>query len=166
MAGVAWATFIAQGTASLLAVINLFLRLRKIKAEEPYRHFDREILVRMCGAAVPSILQQSFVSVGQLCVQGLINNYGASIIAGFSAAFKVNSFMVACLNTIGNALSSFSAQNIGAQKIYRVRHGFRAGCWISALFCTLLSILLMVFGKYVLYLLWMIRITPRCFQWA
>ena len=152
VAGVAWATFIAQGIASLLAILNLLLRLQKIKTAERYQHFDRAMFVRMSKIAVPSILQQSFISVGQLCVQGLINGFGPAVIAGFSAAFKVNSFIVCSVQTVGNALSSFCAQNIGARKLDRVRRGFWAGCWISALFCAVLSVLLLVFGKYVLYL--------------
>ncbi len=67
------------------------------------------------GVAIPSILQQSFVSVGNIFVQSLVNGFGSSVIAGYSAAIKINTFAITCFGTIGNAISSFTAQHIGAK---------------------------------------------------
>lgn len=93
------------------------------------------MLRRIAKIAVPSILQQSFVSVGNIFIQSLVNSFGSAVIAGYSAAIKLNTFTITSFSTLGNALSSFSAQNIGAAKIDRVRKGFRAGtmlAWIIA----------------------------------
>lgn len=121
--GVAVATFIAQGISSILAMGCLINRLRKIKTEGTYEYFNLNIFKRMSRIAIPSILQQSFVSVGQICVQGLINTYGSDVVAGYSSAFKIHSIALACMNTMSSALSSFTAQNIGAKKIDRVKQG-------------------------------------------
>ena len=110
VSGVAWATFIAQGISGVLAMGALFIRIAKIKNDEKYKKFDFSLLKNIASVAVPSILQQSFISVGQLCVQGLINSFGTETIAGYSAAIKVNIFCVAIFNTMSNALSSYGEE--------------------------------------------------------
>ena len=80
--------------------------------------------------SVPSILQQSFISVGNLFVQGLINSYGSAVVAGYSAGMKINTFAITSFTTLGNGLSSFTAQNTGAQKTERVAKGFRSGVFM------------------------------------
>lgn len=125
VAGVAWATFIAQGISSLLATITLKKRIQKINVTDSISSFNKELLWIMIGIAVPSILQQSFVSIGQVCVQGLINSFGADIVAGYSAAFKINTLVVMSTMTMANAFSSYTAQNIGAKQIKRVQDGYK-----------------------------------------
>ncbi len=126
IAGVAWATFMAQGIASLLATITLAKKLRSMKSKETVIAFDKKLLLAMGKIAIPSILQQSFVSIGQVFVQGLINSYGADIVAGYSAAFKINTLVVMSIMTMANAFSSYTAQNIGANKIERIYKGYQA----------------------------------------
>lgn len=152
VAGVGWATFIAQGLASVFAIIYLLIRMKRIKADQPHKIFDLSMLFRMYRIAIPSILQQSFVSVGQLCVQNLINGFGSAVIAGFSAAFKINTFTVTSISTIANALSSYTAQNIGARKPERVKVGYRAAVWMVAVFYVIISVILFGFGKQILSL--------------
>lgn len=125
VAGLAWATFLAQGSASLLAVIYLIYRVVHIKTGRPYKKFSTLLLSRMAGVAVPSICQQSFVSVGVFFVQGLINSFGSTTVAGFSAALKIYNLALMTIGTIPNAFSSYVAQNIGARNIPRVREGLR-----------------------------------------
>ena len=89
----AWATFIAQGISSLLAFVTLLRRLKDIEAEEPYSKFSWEMAGKISRVAVPSILQQSFISVGNLFVQGLINSYGS---AGVCRIFRGNDGKYLC----------------------------------------------------------------------
>ena len=126
VAGAAWATFIAQGAACLLA---LFLLLRRVKSMNISggRLFSGAALADICKVAVPSVLQQSFISVGNLFIQYMVNGFGSSaIVAGYSAAIKLNTFAITCFTTIGNGMSSFTAQNIGANKPERIKQGFRS----------------------------------------
>lgn len=127
VAGVAWATFICQGIACILAILTLQKRLKSIICEEKPELFSIPMLKRIGAFAVPSVLQQSFVSVGNIFIQSLINGYGSSVIAGYSAAIKINTFAVTCFGTLGNAMSSFTAQNIGAGHTERVKKGLRTG---------------------------------------
>lgn len=135
VAGVAWATFVAQGAASILALITLLHRLKELKTKEPYEKFSVPMLKQIAIVAIPSILQQCFVSVGNLFVQSLVNSFGSAVIAGYSAAIKLNTFAVTCMTTLSNGLSSFTAQNLGAGKNERVREGFRAGALLGVLVC-------------------------------
>ncbi len=127
VAGVAWATFLAQGVACVLALITMVFRLRTIKTEEKPLLFSAEMLKRIGLIAIPSILQQSFISIGNIFVQGLINSFGSSVIAGYSAAVKLNTFAITSFTTLGNGVSSFTAQNLGAGKIDRVKEGMKGG---------------------------------------
>lgn len=145
VAGVAWATFTAQGISSVLAVFALLIRLKKIRTNEPSKYFDGKMLLGMGRIAVPSILQQSFVSVGQLFVQGLINQCDKGTIAGYSAAFKINTLIITSLITTSNALANFTAQNIGAHKMKRVTRGFKISLSMTVSICTVLIAAVLIF---------------------
>lgn len=127
VAGVAWATFVCQGIACVLALITLQKRLKSIEVGEKAESFSWPMLKKVMAFAIPSILQQSFVSIGNIFVQNLINSFGSSVIAGYSAAIKINTFAVTCFSTTGNAVSSFTAQNVGAGYYDRVKKGLKAG---------------------------------------
>ena len=127
VAGVAWATFLAQGAACVFALLTMRKRLAGVEAEGEIVLFSWAMLGRISQIAVPSILQQSFISVGNIFIQGLVNSYGSSVIAGYSAAVKLNTFAITSFTTLGNGISNFTAQNLGAGKQGRVREGFRAG---------------------------------------
>ena len=130
VAGVAWATFIAQGISSVLAFTVMLTRIKKIKSK-PYTKFSWRMLGRISLIAVPSILQQSFVSVGNLFIQTRVNFFGSDVIAGYSAAIKLNTFTITSFATLGNAMSSYTAQNTGAGKTDRIRAGFKNGMIMS-----------------------------------
>lgn len=127
VAGVAWATFIAQGIACILALITFRCRVGEIQTDKKAPLFSWDLLKNISLVAVPSILQQSFVSIGNIFIQSLVNSYGSGVIAGYSAAVKLNTFIITGFTTLGNGVSSFTAQNRGAGKPERIRDGFVAG---------------------------------------
>lgn len=131
VAGVAWATFICQGVSCVLAVTVVFKRLRAIRpdndSDERPKLFSGRLLAKIARVAVPSILQQSFISVGNIIIQGVINSFGSGVIAGYSASVKLNNMVITSLTTLGNGVSNYTAQNLGAGKHERIRPGFRAG---------------------------------------
>lgn len=131
VAGVAWATFIAQGIACILALLTLRKRITAIETHGKVVLFSGSMLARICRIAVPSILQQSFVSVGNIFIQSLVNSFGSACIAGYSAAIKLNTFMITSFSTLGNGMSSFTAQNLGAGKSERVKSGYKASVLLA-----------------------------------
>lgn len=152
VAGVAWATFIAQGIASVLSFLTLIIRLRKIKPDKKPGLFSFRLLKSVCVVAIPSILQQSFVSVGNLFIQSLVNSFGSSVLAGYSAAIKINTFAITSFTSLGNSMSNFTAQNMGAEKPERVKEGYRAGVKIALISSIVFTLCFFFLGEYLLKL--------------
>lgn len=140
--GVAWATFLCQGVSCILANAVLYRRIATLtKGIARAKIFDRKIFFKLVYLAVPSILQQSFVSVGNIMVQTIINGFGSAVIAGYSAAIKLNNLVITSTTTLANAVSSFSSQNIGAAKFDRVKKGWKTG--VLFVECLLIPIILL-----------------------
>lgn len=125
--GVAWATFLCQGVSGILAVVVVFSRLRPIETDERPALFSRPMFSSFLSVAIPSTLQQSFVSVGNIIIQSIINSFGSAVIAGYAAAVKLNNLVITSFSTIGNGISNFTAQNLGAGKVERIKKGEMAG---------------------------------------
>lgn len=127
VAGVAWATFLCQGISCVLAMFVVFRRLAKIEGKEKTAIFDTQILMQIVEIAIPSTLQQSFISLGNIVIQSIINGFGAPVMAGYSAAVKLNNLVITSFTTLGNGISNYTAQNLGAKKLARIKEGFRVG---------------------------------------
>lgn len=147
VSGVAWATFIAQGVSAVLALVTLLGRLQKFAGEEKQPWFDKKLFGQIMAIAIPSILQQSVLSVGNLFVQGIVNQFGSAVVAGYSGAIKLNTFAINIFMTLGSCLSSYTAQNIGAGKKERIPLGFRTGLKLSELTALPFVILYFVFSR-------------------
>ncbi len=145
VAGVAWATFICQGLSAILAVIFLFRRLHVMKSEK-FSYFSSHLLKKLSIVAIPSLLQQSFISVGNIIIQSVVNGYGSSVVAGFTAAMKLNNIAIACFFAIASGLSAFFAQNIGAEAYDRLNKGFNNANLFSWLIAIPFVILFIFFG--------------------
>lgn len=152
VAGVAWATFLCQGISCVMAVLTVWMRLKEFQVPKKPPLFDRELLKRIVLIAIPSILQQSFISVGNILIQSVINGFGTSVMAGYSAAVKLNNMVITSFTTIGNGISNFSAQNLGARQYKRIREGFRAGVKMVWRLCIPFCLLYIFFGRYLLLL--------------
>ena len=136
VAGVAWATLIAQGISAALSFGVLLWRLKRMSAnfdaedasddEDSKGWYSLQLLLTMMKVAIPSIVQQSIVSLSMLAVQALVNPCGSSVVAGYAAAQKIDSVAIMPMQAVGNAMSTFTAQNIGANRHERVREGYRA----------------------------------------
>lgn len=151
VAGVAWATFLCQGVSCVLALIFVFKRFAAIHTEGTVPIFSGKLLGRIAIVAVPSILQQSFVSVGNIIIQGVINSFGSSVMAGYSASIKLNNLVITSLTTLGNGISNYTAQNMGAGKPERIPAGFKAGVKLVWALCLPLFLLYFFFGKWLVY---------------
>ena len=152
IAGVAWATFLCQGVSCVLAMVVVFRRIRAFHTEGHVQLFSWNMLGKVAVVAVPSILQQSFVSVGNIILQSIINTFGASVIAGYSAAVKLNNMVITSFTTLGNGISNYTSQNMGAGKMDRVKEGFGAGRNLVWLLCVPLVVLYFFFGRFLLLL--------------
>ncbi len=142
--GAAWATFLAQGVS---VILSFLLLVREFKKYYSYLDtaFDTSAFTEMSKVALPSILQQSTVAIGMLLVQSVVNSFGSEVLAGFSSAMRVESLFVVPMAAIGNAMSSYTAQNLGAGKQDRVQKGFRAANGYVLFFAVITCIILEFF---------------------
>lgn len=148
--GVAIATVLAQGISSLLSFLILLLFLRTFHTEGKISLFDRSMLVNGTKIAIPSIIQQSIVSIGILLIQSAVNRFGSSALAGYSAGMRLESLAIVPMIATGNAVSTFTAQNLGAGQKERVRQGYRTSYLIILSFSAILLIATQLFYRPIL----------------
>lgn len=141
--GTAWATLICQCVSCVLALFFLYRRLRTFRTSQRAPLFSLHLLNQIAVIAIPSILQQSFISVGNIIIQRVINDFGSGVVAGYSAAVKLNNLVITSLTTIGNGVSNFTAQNLGANKRERITEGHRAAC--RMVWCMMIPFMVLYF---------------------
>ena len=147
VSGVAWATFLCQGVSCVLAVITVLKRLRKFKSVGSAKWFDWMILKKFLSIAIPSTLQQSFISLGNIIIQSIINGFGTEVMAGYSGAIKLNNLVITSFTTLGNGMSNYTAQNLGAGKLDRIGDGFKAGLRLVWILCLPFAFAYFFFGR-------------------
>ena len=147
VSGVAWATFLCQGVSCVLAVITVLKRLRKFKSVGSAKWFDWMILKKFVSIAIPSTLQQSFISVGNIIIQSIINGFGTEVMAGYSGAIKLNNLVITSFTTLGNGMSNYTAQNLGAGKLDRIEDGIKAGLRLVWILCLPFAFAYFFFGR-------------------
>lgn len=145
VAGVAWATLIAQGISAVLAFLLFLKEMKHYPSPERFGWFSTPEFTSMSKVALPSILQQSTVSIGMMLVQSVVNSFGSEMLAGFSAAMRIESICVVPMAAMGNVLSSYTAQNIGAGQYDRVKKGYYTGYGIVAAFALIICLALELF---------------------
>lgn len=155
VAGVAWATLIAQGLCAFISFFVLIGRLRKME-DEPgntqisFAYFDADAARRIAKVGIPSMLQQSIVSLSMMLMQGLVNSYGKVFVAGYTAASKIDTLAMLPNMNFSNAMSSYTAQNIGAGKTERVKQGYRASMFMVVVFSLIITAAIFLFGPQLL----------------
>lgn len=112
---------------------------------EKVRLYDMKMLQSGTRIAIPSIMQQSIVSIGMLLVQSVVNGFGSSVLAGYSAGTRVESICIVPMIAVGNAVSTFTAQNLGAGKPERAKQGYRAAYGIIIGFDVLIFLVVKLF---------------------
>ncbi|WP_333646891.1 MATE family efflux transporter [Lacrimispora sp.] len=144
--GVAIATLIAQGMSAVLSFSVLRKRLKSYKAAEPFRLYDWSTTLQMMRVAIPSTLQQSIVHVGMLLVQSVVNVFGSAVMAGFAAGTRIESTCIVPMLALGSAMSTYTAQNMGAGKTDRVRKGYRYCYAMIGVFAVVICLLMILWG--------------------
>lgn len=146
VAGVAIATVIAQGISAILSFAVLLRLLKTYPDCGRVKLFDRGYFLKMLAIALPSILQQSIVSIGMMLVQSVVNGFGEAMLAGFSAAMRIESICVVPLSAMGNAVSTFVAQNMGAGQKERAQKGYYVSYGIIAGFALVIMVTLEIWN--------------------
>ncbi len=137
--GAAIATVLSQAVSVVLCVLYTNRNIPMFRLHLSDLRIDFATLKMILRFGVPTAIQQSIGAVGAMMVQGLVNSFGAVAAAAFAAGNKVESFLMMPLINIGNATSTYVAQNTGAGETERVREGFKKVTIINVLITMALS---------------------------
>lgn len=137
--GAALATIIAQAGSGLGIGCYTWQKEPDLRPTPKALHITKQTVLEVARNAFAACLQQSVMNFGILMIQGLVNSFGAAVMAAFAAGVKIDSFAYMPAQEFGNAFSLFISQNHGAGQRKRVRDGMRQAAGISILFCIVLS---------------------------
>ena len=147
VAGAAEATVIAQYLSGVGIAGYTLMRFSQVRSIWKFRCLRKERIREIVSFSTLTCVQQSVMNLGILMVQGLVNSFGAVVMAAFAAAVKIDAFAYMPVQDFGNAFSTFIAQNYGAKERARIRAGLKSAVCISMAFCIVISILVCVFAR-------------------
>lgn len=151
IAGAAWATLLSQALSAVLSFIIL-LKTLKVMDGRMKRLFSSSIFSSMTKIALPSIIQQTTINFGMMLVQSVVNTFGSEVLAGYSASIRIDNIVTVPLSAVGNAMSPYTAQNIGAGKKERINTGWKSALAIILSFSILICIILQAFNTEIISL--------------
>ena len=151
--GIAVATIIAQAISGVYLFVQLQRKFPMTILQKEDWGFDKGLFALSLKISTPIIIQQVAVFLGMLVVQGFINRLGDPSIGGMTAASRIEAFVLLPVQALGNALSIFTGQNIGANEIKRMKQGTRFGVGASFTVTVVLSVVLLFGGKGILGLI-------------
>lgn len=147
VAGAGAATVISQFVSGIGIFLYTLFKMPEFRINKSHMKMDRKVLREITGFSILTCAQQSVMNFGILMVQGLVNSFGASVMAAFAAAVKIDSFAYMPVQDFGNAFSTFIAQNYGAGKHDRIKQGIKSAVKTSILFCLVISLIVFIFAK-------------------
>lgn len=145
-AGAAGATVLSQAFSAIGCGIYSIKRLRFLKFKKKEFRFRVPVFRNIAVYSILTALQQSISSFGMMMIQGLVNTFGTTYMTAFAACSKVDSVANAPLQDLGNAFSTYSAQNKGANQFQRIRDGFRSTSAIIIVLSVTISLIACVFA--------------------
>jgi len=145
--GVAIATIIAQAVSGIACVFFAIYKIKFLQFRREDAVFDTGLFRSMSRYAVLTSLQQSVMNFGIVLVQGLVNTFGAALMAAFAAGVKIDAFAYMPVQDFGNAFSTYTAQNVGAKNWARVRQGLKTAALISGIFSLVVSLIVVMLAE-------------------
>jgi putative MATE family efflux protein len=150
VAGAAYATVISNGIALLLAIIYLNKNHKIIRIAVKGLHFDRETFSQSLRIGLPSGIQQTLVALNAMVIMGIVNKFGTNIIAAYSTASRLDAMAMIPAMSFSQAISTFVGQNIGANKIERVKEGLVATIKMMGGITIAITLLVVIFGHFMM----------------
>lgn len=147
VAGAAWATVISQGISGVLCFFYTkktfpILRLKK----EDFK-FDKVLAMKHLSIGLPMAFQFSITAIGTIVLQGALNLFGSTKIAAFTAANKVEQLVMQPAQTFGVTMANYTGQNLGANRIDRIKKGVTQCTILTMIFCAIAIFVMNVFGE-------------------
>ena len=155
--GAAEATVLSQYGAGVGIMVYTMIQFPQLRLKRENLKWQPEILKEIFQLSFLTCIQQSVMNFGILMIQGLVNSFGAVVMAAFSVAVKIDTFAYMPVQDFGNAFSTFVAQNYGAGKTERIREGIRSAVKTAFFFGASVSALVFVFARQLM----LIFVNPR-----
>ena len=150
IAGVGWATLIAQTISAVLTMLLLMRTKEEYQVKLKHIRFHKHMLYEIVRLGLPSGLQNAIVSFSNVIVQSNINAFGSLAMAGCGSYTKIDGFAILPVRSYSMALTTFTGQNMGAKKYDRVKQGAKTGILMSVITIVCISALLLMLGPNVL----------------
>lgn len=147
VAGAAEATVISQYISGIGLALYYWVRFPALRVGRAHLKLRRSCIREIAGFSILTCIQQSVMNLGILMVQGLVNSFGASVMAAFAAAVKIDAFAYMPVQDFGNAFSTFIAQNYGAKKKERIQAGLKGAVLTALIFCLIISAAVWIFAR-------------------
>lgn len=148
--GAAAATVTAQAVSGIGISMYVWLKETGFRLQKEDFRFSKGTVREIIWHSMAACVQQSVMNFGILMIQGLVNRFGAAVMAAFAAAVKIDSFAYMPAQEFGNAFSVFISQNYGGRKTGRVKEGIRQAVKVSVLFCLAVSAVIVLFAPYLM----------------
>ena len=150
--GAAVATVIAQGTSGVLCLFYIIAKIPVLHLKKEDFHVGSRIYMKQLIIGLPMALQYSITAIGIMMVQSALNILGSTMVAAFTTASKIEQIVTQAYVALGTTIATYSAQNMGAGSVKRIREGFRVCTIIGAVYSLAVAILIATVGKYLTYL--------------
>ena len=147
VAGAAIATVIAQHASAGYCLFYLYKKREEFGLVGILTKPDRDMTIRIFQIGVPTAFQSCLISIGSMSVQRLINSFGTSVMAGYTAAAKIDSIAIQVITSLGSALSVFTSQNIGKHQFKRIREGLHCTLFMSIVSALVIAATAMLCGQ-------------------
>ena len=141
--GAAWATMISHATAALLTGIYIFRFNENVDIKKDDLKLKKAVALEQLKLGIPVSLQFTITSFGSMALQSAVNSFGASVMAGFTAAARVENITNIPISGFGVSAQTFVGQNYGAKNYERIKKGVR-----SILIMNILTAVIMSFIYY------------------
>ena len=151
-AGAAVATVVSQGVSGLLCLVYIVKCVPVLRMSRDDWRPSGHLLKTQMRIGIPMALQYSITAMGTMMAQSSLNILGSTLVAAYTAAGKIEQVVSQAYVALGTTLATYSAQNIGAGDVPRIRQGFRATTWIGVIYSFAAAALVMTVGKYMTYL--------------
>lgn len=151
-AGAAYATVISQGISGLLCLLYIVKAVPIFRLSRRDMVMDGKMMAEQLKVGLPMALQFSITAIGSIMVQTSLNMLGSTLVAAYTAAGKIEQILTQAYTALGTAMANYSAQNVGAGDIPRIRQGFRAATIWGGVYSVVAGVLVMTVGKYLTYL--------------
>lgn len=145
--GAAWATDISIAFSSISCFLYCIRKIEFLNFRMKEIKVNKRIFYLTVNYSLLTSIQQSVMNFGILMIQGLVNSFGAQVMAAFAIGVKIDTLAYMPMQDFGNAFSTFVAQNKGAGKDERIMKGTKVSAAIISAFTVFISIIIWLFAK-------------------